>query len=211
MNHSQPFSQQLTDELVAGRVEASLFQEWIEGRKSSSRVRGYDVFVSWKDLSRLIRIHLLNSLSSLGRDRRSESYDSDSTGGGGELTDIKRADRPAPDRRASSSNSREKMSVFTLRSGLSSAIIVMLGVFTWTLSWTEIVHMSRMIHVLARAHNPLLLRWIIYTTLPCTPSSRRGLTIFAPIFSFSFTCQMWCGTDAQGYRSRALASSLLNL
>lgn len=44
---------------------------------------------------------------------------------------------------------KKKKSVFTLRSGLSSAIIVVLGVFTQTLSWTEIVHMSRMIHTLA--------------------------------------------------------------
>lgn len=57
---------------------------------------------------------------------------------------------------------QKRIAVFTLQSSLSSAIIVMLRVFTWTLNWTEIMHMSRMIHLLAWAHNPLHLWWIIY-------------------------------------------------
>lgn len=60
---------------------------------------------------------------------------------------------------------QKRIAVFTLWSGLSSAIIVMLRVFTWTLNWTEIVHMSRMIHSLAWTHNPLHLRWIIYVAV----------------------------------------------
>lgn len=63
---------------------------------------------------------------------------------------------------------QKRIAVFTLWSGLSSVIIVMLGVFTWTLNWTEIVHMSRMIHSLARAHNPLHLWWIIYVAVHST-------------------------------------------
>lgn len=60
---------------------------------------------------------------------------------------------------------QRRIGVYTLWSGLSSAIIVILTVFTWTLHWTEIVHMSRMIHLLARAHNPLHLWWIIYVAV----------------------------------------------
>lgn len=87
---------------------------------------------------------------------------------------------------------RKRMAVFTLRSGLSSAIIVMLRVFTWTLSWTEIVHMSRMIHLLARAHNPLHLRWIIYTTLLYTPLSWHSLSIRSDVFlDFHLPDVMW--------------------
>lgn len=54
--------------------------------------------------------------------------------------------------------------VLTLWPRLSLPITVMLRVFTQTLNWTELVHMSRMNHLPARAHNPLQPRWIIYTT-----------------------------------------------
>lgn len=70
---------------------------------------------------------------------------------------------------------QKRIAVFTLWSSLSSAITVMLRVFTCTLNWTEIVHMSRMIHLLAWAHNPLHLRWIIYTTGPYTALSWHSL------------------------------------
>lgn len=60
---------------------------------------------------------------------------------------------------------QRRIAVCSLWSGLSSAIIVMLTVFTWTLHWTEIVHMSRMIHLVARAHNPLHIWWIIYVAV----------------------------------------------
>lgn len=79
---------------------------------------------------------------------------------------------------------QKRTSVFTLWSGLSSAIIVMLRVFTWTLNWTEIAHMSRMIHLLAWAHNPLHLRWIIYTTLPRTPLIWHSLSVHSDVFLY---------------------------
>lgn len=87
---------------------------------------------------------------------------------------------------------QRRMAVFTLRSGLSSAIIVMLRVFTCTLSWTEFVHMSRMIHLLAWAYNPLHLRWIIYTTLPHTPLGWHRLSTHSDVFPhFHLPDGMW--------------------
>lgn len=111
---------------------------------------------------------------------------------GGENDFIYRRRRPACNltRPLSSSNTEKRSNVFTLGSGLSSAIIVALGVFTRTLSWTEIVHMSRMIHLLARACNPLHVRWIIYTTLLSTPPSWHGLSTQPEFFFF-----LWSGSS----------------
>lgn len=47
------------------------------------------------------------------------------------------------------------------------------------LHWTEMVHMSRMIHLLAWAHNPLRLRWIIDVAV------RNAVLPW-------FVCWLWC-------------------
>lgn len=73
---------------------------------------------------------------------------------------------------------------------VSSAIIVMCSVFTWTHRRTEILHMSRMIHLLAWAHNPLHLRWIIYVTVRRAAAVVCQLTLMFS-FTFTFPDEMW--------------------
>lgn len=154
---------------------------WAAVNLKSWLARGYDLSVKrslWLHES-LNKINLWNNLSLLSRDCCSESYDSDSTRS---FTDF---ETQATNLLLTSVHlhvTQKRIVVFTPWSGLSSAINVMLRVFTWALNWTEIVHMSRMIHLLAWAHNPLHLRWIIYTTLPYTPPSWRSLSSHADVF-----------------------------